>query len=252
MASFKTTFVPTYHHATYPAISESNPELSCKGKVIFITGGGRGIGRAVAKSFAVAGARGIFLVGRTKSDLLDAVMEIAKLTESADDPTVVRHAEADVTDMKSVASAFKLAIEAFGHIDVLIQNAGYLDGHRSVSSSNLDDYWKTFEVNVKGGLIVIQQFLNHHIQVGDTIINIGSGAGHMPYIPGYSAYSASKLGLAKIVEYVQHENPHLRVFNINPGAIATEMQAKAGDIAASDDIGMFFVLNRQISRLTFF
>ncbi|KAF4448437.1 Short-chain type dehydrogenase/reductase [Fusarium austroafricanum] len=237
MATINLNFVPTYHHASYSYISESKPELSLNGKIAFITGGGRGIGRAIAKSFAVAGAKGIFLVGRTESTLRDAADELKKLHGPADSATTVHYAKADITDASAVASAFKLAIEAFGHIDILIQNAGYLDDHRSVADSDLEDYWKTFEINVKGGLNVVQNFLKQS-QVGDTIINIGSGAGHIPYLPGYSAYSASKLSFARIIEYVHHENPHLRVFNINPGAIATDMQAKSGDINAQDDIGL--------------
>ncbi|KAF5695675.1 short-chain alcohol dehydrogenase/reductase [Fusarium denticulatum] len=233
MATFKLEFVPTYHYDTYDAISETNPDLSCKGKVVFVTGGGRGIGREIAKAFAVAGAKGIFIVGRTGTELLSAVTEIKSLSTGT--PVSVYHAEADITDREAVASAFKQAIATFGHTDILIQNAGYLDAHRSLLESDLDDYWKTFEINVKGGLLVTQQFLKQS-QPGDTIINVGSGAGHLPPIPGYSAYSASKLAFAKMIESVQLENPHLRVFNINPGAIATEMQKKSGDIAAVDNI----------------
>ncbi|KAG4291661.1 hypothetical protein FPRO06_12914 [Fusarium proliferatum] len=233
MATFKLEFVPTYHHDTYDAISETDPELSCEGKVVFVTGGGRGIGREIAKSFAVAGAKGIFIIGRTGTELLSAVEEIKSVSTGT--PVPVHHAEADVTDKAAVASAFKQAIAAFGHIDVLIQNAGYLDAHRSLLDSDLDDYWKTFEINVKGGLLVTQQFLKQS-KPGDTIINIGSGAGHLPPIPGYSAYSSSKLAFAKVIESVQLENPHLRVFSINPGAIATEMQKKSGDIATVDSI----------------
>ncbi|GAD92416.1 hypothetical protein FG04599.1 [Paecilomyces variotii No. 5] len=238
MATHAATFVSTFHHYPYHSISETNPSLTCEGKIVFITGGGRGIGRAIAKSFAVAGAKGTFLVGRTKSDLQTAAEDITKLAETSNKTTTVLYSECDITDAHAVASAFKKAISSFGHIDILIQNAGYLDDHRSVVDSDLKDYWKTFEINVKGGLSVIQEFLKTSPPAGSTIINVGSGAGHLPYIPGYSAYSSSKLALAKIVEYVHHENPHLRVFNINPGAIVTEMQAKAGDIAAPDDIGL--------------
>jgi NAD(P)-dependent dehydrogenase (short-subunit alcohol dehydrogenase family) len=230
-------FVPTLRHATYPSIAETNPELSADGKVVFITGGGQGIGRQIAKSFLTAGAKGIFLVGRNESTLQDAVSELNNLQKSTVDKTTFHYAKADVTDVDAVASAFKQAIEVFGHIDILIQNSGYLDDHRSVSESDLDDYWKTFEVNVKGGLIVIKEFLKQS-KAGDTVINMSSGAGHLPHIPGYSAYSASKLAFAKIMEYVQHENPDLRVFSIQPGAVETAMQAKSG-IPAVDDISKF-------------
>jgi NAD(P)-dependent dehydrogenase (short-subunit alcohol dehydrogenase family) len=231
------SFTPTYHHKSYATIDETDPALSCAGKVIFITGGGRGIGRAIAKSFATAGAHGIFIVGRNEKSLQDTVGEISTVNTS----TKMGYAVADIVDAASVSAAFDKAISSFGRIDVLIQNAGYLDEHRTIADSDLDDYWKTFEINVKGGLNVVQGFIRRTPEPGCTIINIGSGAGHIDYIPGYSAYSSSKLAFAKIVEYVQHENPALRVFNINPGAIATDMQAKAGDIAAPDDIGKFLV-----------
>ncbi|RBR24899.1 uncharacterized protein FIESC28_02317 [Fusarium coffeatum] len=229
-------FVPTLRHKTYPAIDENNPELSANGKVVFITGGGSGIGRQIAKAFLTAGAKGIFLAGRNESKLQDAVSELNNLQGSANKKTTFHYTTADVTDAGSVASAFKKANEVFGHIDILIQNAGYLDDHVSVIDSDLEDYWKTFEVNVKGALIVVKQFLKQS-RAGDTIINISSGAGHLPYLPGYSAYSGSKLAFAKIMEYVQHEHPDLRTFSIQPGAVETAMQAKSG-IPAVDDISL--------------
>ncbi|KAM0406584.1 hypothetical protein ACHAPZ_003351 [Fusarium culmorum] len=229
-------FVPTLRHATYPAIDETNPELSADGKVVFITGGGSGIGRQIAKSFLTAGAKGIFLAGRTESTLQETVSELKSLSGSTDNKTTFHYATADVTDVDTVEVAFKQATEVFGHVDILIQNSGYLDDHRSVSDSDLDDYWKTFEVNVKGGLIVVKEFLKQS-RAGDTIINMSSGAGHLPYLPGYSAYSGSKLAFAKIMEYVQHEHPDLRVFSIQPGAVETAMQAKSG-IPAVDDISL--------------
>ncbi|KPA35151.1 short-chain type dehydrogenase reductase [Fusarium langsethiae] len=208
-------FVPTLRHTTYPSIAETNPELSADGKIVFITGGGQGIGRQIAKSFLTAEAKGIFLIGRNETTLKDAVSELDNLQESKSNKTTLHYAKTDVTDTDAVASAFRQAIEVFGHIDILIQNAGYLDDHLSVSDSDLNDYWRTFEVNVKGALEL----------------------GHLPYLPGYSAYSASKLGFAKIMEYVQHEHPDLRVFSIQPGAVETAMQSKSG-IPAVDDISL--------------
>ncbi|OJJ78473.1 SDR family NAD(P)-dependent oxidoreductase [Aspergillus glaucus CBS 516.65] len=238
MATYKPSFITKYHHDTYTSISESKHELSCEGKTVFITGGGRGVGRAIAKSFAIAKAEGIFLIGRNKYDLQTTMKEVLATNVVPAGSTKVLYFVADITNTDAVSSAIKQAIDSFGRIDVLVQNAGYLDAHRSVIDSDLNDFWRSFEVNVKGGLTVIQEFLKTAPKTGATLINIGSGAGHIPYIQGYSAYSASKLSLAKIVEYVHHENPHLRVFNINPGAIATEMQAKAGDLAAPDNIGL--------------
>lgn len=232
MATHRVSFVPTNHHSAYAAISETNPALSCQDKVVFITGGGRGIGKAIAKSFVAAEAEGIFLVGRDKASLAQTAKDL-----TGGSKTKVLYASADIVDAQAVSTAFEQAMAAFGRIDILVQNAGYLDDHCTVADSDLQDYWRVFEVNIKGSLNVIRAFLHTKPAAGATIINVSSGAGHIPYIPGYSAYSASKLGFAKVVEYVQRENLHLRVFNINPGAIETDMQHKAGDIAAIDDIG---------------
>lgn len=238
MAEFLNSFVATNHHATYPSIDETSNELSCRGKVVFITGGGRGIGQAIAKAFATAKADAIFLIGRSEEALQESAKQIGVPGQ-----TKVKYAVADIMDAHAVSAAMNQAIAAFSRIDVLVQNAGYLNDHRAVVDSDLEDYWRTFEINVKGGLNVIQSFLKSHPPIGATIINVGSGAGHISYIPSYSAYSASKLGFAKIVEYVQHENQHLRVFSINPGAIATDMGKKNVDLVAIDDIGTLILIS---------
>lgn len=151
--------MPTWHHTTYPAISENDPALSAKGKIVFITGGGRGIGRAVAKSFAIAKADGIFLIGRNENDLFQtAKIAIKAAREVSKSTTTIRFTVADITDTHAVSAAVQQAISVYGRIDVLVQNAGYLDSHRSVVDSDLEDYWRTFEVNVKGGITVIQSF----------------------------------------------------------------------------------------------
>lgn len=235
MAHHGTSFVETIHHATYDAIDETSQALSCRGQIVFITGGGRGIGLGIAKSFATANAEGIFLVGRDEVTLISAIETITSIQNGR--KCKVLYAQADITDAEAVSAAFDKAVDAFGRIDILIQNTGYLDEHRAIVDSDLDDFWRVFEVNVKGGLNVVQKFLHAKPSEGSTIINVGSGAGHISYIPGYSAYSASKIAFAKIIEYLHHENAHLRVFNINPGAIETDMQRKAGDILAVDDIG---------------
>src|SRR5690349_8051214 len=97
-------FVPTLRHKTYAAIDERNPELSADGKIVFITGGGSGIGRQIAKSFLTAGAKGIFLAGRNESTLQDSVSELKDLQGPTDNKTAFHYATADVTDADTVAS----------------------------------------------------------------------------------------------------------------------------------------------------
>jgi NAD(P)-dependent dehydrogenase (short-subunit alcohol dehydrogenase family) len=235
------SFTPTWHNAPYAAIdSTHNPAISASGKSIFITGSGKGIGEAIALEFARAGARAIVLTGRTAASLESCKAKIAALSPDTQVEAIV----VDITNASGIAKAFQTATSYFGPIDVLVNNAGYLpDEHTTVAMSPLDDYWRAFEINVKGGLIVTQAYLQPGIAIdrGATVINVSSGVAHIPYIPGYSAYGASKLALVKVMEYVQTENAQrgIRVFSLQPGAIETDMSRKAGNIQTSDDIGKY-------------
>ncbi|MCJ1377273.1 hypothetical protein MMC17_000365 [Xylographa soralifera] len=214
------SFTKTYHSTSYDKIDEANPLISAAGKVVLVTGGGNGIGKAIAISFARAGARAIAIVGRTEATLLQAKTSIE---------------EARTSHRRSVLGRASGARP----IDVLVSNAGYLSEHVPVAASPLDDYWHAFEVNVKGGIIVAQAFLNGAAAASATFINVTSGVCHIPYIPGYSGYAASKLAMVKVMDYVQQENPALRVFNLQPGVIETDMSRKSDlDMTVKDDISL--------------
>lgn len=229
MADRKPTFINTYHTSQYPEISDTNPALSQAGKVIFVTGGGKGIGKSIATSFAKAGAKAIIITGRTPASLEEAKISLSQYG------IPIETFAADVADEKAIQHAFSTAHRKYGPIDVLVSNAGYLSVHVPISDSPLQDYWQGFETNVKGGLVVAQAFVKVAAP-NATLINISSGAAHIPYIPGYSGYSASKLAFWRIMEYFQQENPELRVFNLQPGRIETDMSRKAGDIPTGEDI----------------
>jgi NADP-dependent 3-hydroxy acid dehydrogenase YdfG len=112
---------------------------------------------------------------------------------------------ADILNAKAMGKVFETVKKDFRLIDVLISNVGYLNTPDPIVSSLLDNCWHTFEVNVKGSIIVAQEFLHSNTShANTTFINISSGAGHIPYIPDYFAYSASKLATIKVMEYLQH------------------------------------------------
>jgi NAD(P)-dependent dehydrogenase (short-subunit alcohol dehydrogenase family) len=229
------SFTKTWHNTAYDDIDETKASLSAAGKVVLVTGGGKGIGKAIAISFARAGARAIVILGRTEATLLSAKSEIKK--EAAQHTTLVRTFTADVLDAKAIGEVFSTVTSEIGRISILVNNAAYLSEHVLVAQSPLVDYWHGFEVNVKGSLIVTQAFLNCAAAHAATLINVTSGAAHIPYIPGYSGYAASKLALVKIMDYVQCENPLLDVFNLQPGLIESDMSRKSDlDMAEKDDI----------------
>jgi NAD(P)-dependent dehydrogenase (short-subunit alcohol dehydrogenase family) len=234
MAAPFPSFTKTWHTKPYEAISPSAPSLSTIGKVILITGGGKGIGKAIACAFAEAGAQAIIITGRSQPSLDEAKLEIMK---SASAPTKVSIHQADVTDACAMNAVFSNAKKEFGPIDVVVSNAGYLNTPGPLSHASLEDYWRVFEVNVKGTIVVAKEFVSTGAcQQNSTFISISSGAAHIPYIADYSAYSSSKLAAVKTMEYFQHEQPSIRVFQVQPGSIATGMQTKSGR-EAHDEIG---------------
>ena len=142
-------FTNTAHHDTYRAIDASQWDLA--GKVVFITGASRGIGRAAAISFARAGASGIVIGARSTGALeevekatIDAAPQNAK-GGGAGKALKVLSLSLDVTDEASVDAAAKVVRETFGRLDILINNAGYLETFREVAESNVEERWRTWE-----------------------------------------------------------------------------------------------------------
>jgi NAD(P)-dependent dehydrogenase (short-subunit alcohol dehydrogenase family) len=142
---------------------------------------------------------------------------------------------ADITNQDQVQSAIDAAIKHFdGTVpNVLVNNAGGLRGFGSLIDVDINDFWQAFELNIKGPLMVSQTFLrsvreHSSLQESLTIINIPSGAVHVPYLPGAGAYGSSKMAMSKITEYLHHENPNWFVINMQPGVVATELARLAG------------------------
>ena len=100
------------------------------------------------------------------------------------------------------------------------------DLHKT-NDAPLEDWWKAFEVNVKGSFIIAQAFLNI-ASPGATLIGTSSAVVNFPYVPKYSSYSASKLALLGVLEDIQSDNPEFRIFSFHPGVVASDMNAKSG------------------------
>ncbi|PWY96632.1 putative NADP(+)-dependent dehydrogenase [Aspergillus sclerotioniger CBS 115572] len=210
------SLTPTWHNDTYPSISPSRPELTAAGKTIIITGAGGSIGRATALSFCRAGASKIILVGRNESNL--------KATQDALTCDSSVHA-LGVTDESGLA---ELAA-TIGPWDILILGAGYLSGPSSIASSVPEDWWLSFETNVKGAYLPIKHLLPTANTTHATIIAI-TAATTFPatMVPGLSAYLSSKLALHKVLEFVAAENQTVFAAALHPGMIETDVFKKSG------------------------
>ena len=231
MAAPFPNFVKTWHQKPYEDISPTNPQLTCSGKVVFITGGGAGLGKHIALAFAEAQVDAVFIVGRTESTLKSTVEELRGKNN-----VKAEYFVADILSQSDVNASVDKARSVFGRIDIMIHNAAYLLAPAPVEKCDMGEYWQSFEINVRGGLYVAQAFLKI-AKAGATFINISSAAAHIRAFPGFSAYSCSKMALAKIFEFIQAERPDLRVFSYHPGAVATAMAAKVPMIEAPDSFG---------------
>ncbi|KAK5656703.1 hypothetical protein OQA88_4250 [Cercophora sp. LCS_1] len=209
-----------YHQSVYPAIDPTNPALSTAGKSILITGAGTGIGAQTALSFAASGAAHIALVGRRL-----ATLESTKSTINTTYPSVAVHTiTGDITSLPSITAALQTFASSLpsGKIDVLVANAGYVNKIKPLAETDPDDWWRVFEVNVKGNYNTLRAFTP--VAAGNAVVlHVGSTMAHLPYIPGYAAYQSSKLAAITVFEHWRKENPGKRVIQYHPGLYRTEI-----------------------------
>jgi NAD(P)-dependent dehydrogenase (short-subunit alcohol dehydrogenase family) len=229
------SFTKTYHTGSYPAIDPTKPELSAKGKTVIITGGGStSIGASIALSFARAGAEKIAVIGRTEKTLLETKSKV----EAECPATTVLVSIADISDPESVGTAAHYIRVALGAWDIFVHNAGYLPDAVSLTGADTDDWWKGFETNVKFPQIFAKHFLSK-CRPNATFISLSSAVLHFPVsaMAGLSSYSAAKLAVLRLNEFLAAENPTLRVFNVHPGSIETPMYEKHWSTRGGIDAG---------------
>jgi NADPH:quinone reductase-like Zn-dependent oxidoreductase len=133
-------YTKVWHSEPYPAISPTKPELSARGKVVIITGGGTGIGAAAAKAFAQSGASAIGIIGRRENFLISSAADISALSSTAR----VSYTVADLTKKHATDAAFKSLSNSLGKIDILISNAGWMSTIAPITDSEDDDWWGEF------------------------------------------------------------------------------------------------------------
>jgi NAD(P)-dependent dehydrogenase (short-subunit alcohol dehydrogenase family) len=193
-----------------------------KDKVVFVTGGGRGIGRAVALAFAHAGAK-VAVCSRTSADV-EAVAEI--ITK---DGGIALALKCDVANPKEVEESFRHAAAKLGPIDILVNNAGV----GTVAPFEVADYevaeWdRIVNVNLRGTFLCCRAVLpSMRERRRGTIINVVSITGREA-APMVSPYGASKFGAVGLTQGLLAENFKygIRVMMINPGPTNTTIWDK--------------------------
>ncbi|KAJ0115261.1 NAD(P)-binding protein [Diaporthe amygdali] len=211
------------HKDTYPFINPVKADLT--GKSVLITGASKGIGKATAISFATAGCSKLLLAAR--SDLADVEIAVKNAAKTANRPQPLVHTlKVDVTSEDSVRLAAETAADLLGgSLDVLINNAGYLEEWKPIADSKPSEWWRTWEVNIKGTYLAAHYFLPMLLNSQTkTIINISSGGAHAIF-PGASGYQTTKFALCRLTEFMDKEyhQQGLIAISLHPGAVKTEL-----------------------------
>ena len=191
------------------------------GSVAFVTGGGRGIGRAAALALAAAGAS-VAVVARSGGEVLSVSTEVESHGVRA------YGAPVDVTDRNAVLDAARAAETELGPIDLLICNAGVGIPPAPVWEADPGDWWRVQEVNVLGVLHSVQAAVPGMVARGrGRVVHVASLFGARP-APGVSAYACSKASLIRLADTLDAElaGTGVRSFAMSPGLVRTEMTAE--------------------------
>ena len=197
-------------------------------QVCLVTGGTRGIGRAIAKMLLLEGAA-VAICGQRQESVDRAVAELAAETSGK-----VRGKAADVRSHEQVAELFRFVDAEFGALDVLVNNAG-VGIFRHVRDVSLDEWKHTLETNLYGAFYCSREALFRFATAGGGyVVNIGSMAGANAFAGG-AAYNASKFGLTGFTEAMMQDvrSENVRVSYIMPGSVATEFSGRASTDGAN-------------------
>ena len=189
-----------------------------------MSGASKGIGRAAAISFVRAGVAAIAIAAR--SDLASLERELHEIaTETGREIPQVKSLYLDVLDPQSIEHAAEETANAFGKLDVLINNAGTMEEFKSTLEGNPDRWWQTWMVNVRGTYLVTRALLPLLLKGGDKQIIMLTSIGAFMPVPGASGYQISKLALLRYADYLNLEDgtQGLVAYALHPGAVPTEI-----------------------------
>jgi NADP-dependent 3-hydroxy acid dehydrogenase YdfG len=192
------------------------------GQVVWITGAGSGIGRAVANSFAAGGAR-LALMGRRREALAGVETEIAgSKAEIALEPL-------DVADRAAVDSAAKRLLERWGRVDILVNNAGINLPKRSFRELAPESWDEMIAINLTGAYNLIRAVLpSMRAAKAGLIVNVASNAGKVASLLAGPSYTAAKHGMVGLSHSINEEEWRngIRACALCPGEVNTPILAK--------------------------
>jgi NAD(P)-dependent dehydrogenase (short-subunit alcohol dehydrogenase family) len=229
-------FVQTLRHDIYPAIDPTKSDLSQPGKVILVTGSGRGIGRSIAMRFAECHVAAIYLCARTSSELDESEKKI----KAVNNDVRVYKLPLDVSNESSILGVAAVIAKVEGRLDVLVNNAGFSPKLSSIIDSDTEEYWNTFVVNLKGPYMMIKNCLPLMLETAKStgkvvdIVNVASVGANMVKT-GPTAYLQTKFALTRLTEFVSVENGDKGVncISLAPGVVRTKLNENNPELKTS-------------------
>ena len=197
------------------------------GKTALVTGASKGIGAAIAKRLAAAGASVVVNYASSKSGA-DAV--VAEITAAGGVAVAIR---GDVSQPVEIKRLVAETVKAFGHLDILVNNAGVYE-FLPLEAVTPEHYHRQFNINVLGLLLTTQEAVKHFPATGGSVINVGSVVTDLTP-PASAVYTGTKGAVDAITGVLAKElgPKNIRVNALNPGLTITE-GTHAGGIAGSE------------------
>jgi NAD(P)-dependent dehydrogenase (short-subunit alcohol dehydrogenase family) len=200
-------------------------------QTVLVTGGGAGLGRAVARAFAREGAA-VVVAGRSAEPLA----ETAALVESEGGRAAA--VTADVTRSADVARLVAETVDRYGSLDVAVNSAGTLTALGSVGDIDEDEWASLVSVNLTGTLLSMRHEIAHMRRAGrGAIVNVASTLGAHRRVPGLGAYVATKAAVSALTRNAAMDHAHegIRINAVSPGPLDTPMSFRPGENRAARD-----------------
>lgn len=203
-------------------------ELQPSGRVALVTGAARGIGAATAVALARRGIACVLAVRKP-----EAARETADILGKLG--VACRVETCDVADYESVRRCVARTIEAWGRLDIVVNNAGQIDPQGLLANTDPAAWAQAVSVNLVGPYNVIRAALSELLRRHGTVVNVSTGAAHTPR-DGWSAYCSSKAGLHMLGRSVLNEygKQGLSVYSLQPGLVDTDMQERIRSMGVNE------------------
>lgn len=216
-----------------------------EGMVAIVTGGGTGVGEATARVFAAEGCK-VVVAGRRKEPLERVAAEVGGVAVPA-----------DITSQSDVAHLVEECEDAYGRLDVLVNNAAVGNDFGSIETLDVDAFNRTLTANAGGVMLCMKLALPALRRTQGTIVNVSSTAGILPNT-GQIAYGASKAAIINVTKSIAREvgKYGIRVNVICPGAIDTELYREgvrtrlAGKVGSIEEETRKYASDAALGRLT--